>query len=240
MDPHGTGDNDRGVALARKKRRRKKQVDGQSAVEVAAEAGVIVEDPAPVVDGGPGEPEAADGGPGEPEAADGGSEKPEAADGGPEKPEAADGGPGEPEAADGGPAELADAEPEAAKPTAPGRKDPDRRQHGRFVVGGGTKGRVTSIYDARILDISPGGSLIEHAHLVRPGTMSSLDLDLLGKRMSLKCRVARSVVHRSEVQPDGEQALIYRTGLEFLHPSDETRQVISDFIRSIIVDGNKG
>ncbi|MEE8228545.1 MAG: PilZ domain-containing protein [candidate division NC10 bacterium] len=210
MDPHGTGDNDRGVALARKKRRRKKQVDGQSAVEVAAEAGVIVEDPAPVVDGGPGEPEAADG------------------------------GPGEPEAADGGPAELADAEPEAAKPTAPGRKDPDRRQHGRFVVGGGTKGRVTSIYDARILDISPGGSLIEHAHLVRPGTMSSLDLDLLGKRMSLKCRVARSVVHRSEVQPDGEQALIYRTGLEFLHPSDETRQVISDFIRSIIVDGNKG
>lgn len=220
MDPHGTGDNDRGVALARKKRRRKKQVDGQSAVEVAAEAGVIVEDPAPVVDGGPGEPEAADGGP--------------------EKPEAADGGPGEPEAADGGPAELADAEPEAAKPTAPGRKDPDRRQHGRFVVGGGTKGRVTSIYDARILDISPGGSLIEHAHLVRPGTMSSLDLDLLGKRMSLKCRVARSVVHRSEVQPDGEQALIYRTGLEFLHPSDETRQVISDFIRSIIVDGNKG
>ena len=200
MDPHGTGDNDRGVALARKKRRRKKQVDGQSAVEVAAEAGVIVEDPAPVVDGGPGEPEAAD----------------------------------------GGPAELADAEPEAAKPTAPGRKDPDRRQHARFVVGGGTKGRVTSIYDARILDISPGGSLIEHAHLVRPGTMSSLDLDLLGKRMSLKCRVARSVVHRSEVQPDGEQALIYRTGLEFLHPSDETRQVISDFIRSIIVDGNKG
>ena len=107
-------------------------------------------------------------------------------------------------------------------------------------MGGGTKGRVTSIYDARILDISPGGSLIEHAHLVRPGTMSSLDLDLLGKRMSLKCRVARSVVHRSEVQPDGEQALIYRTGLEFLHPSDETRQVISNFIRSIIVDGNKG
>ena len=210
MDPHGTGDNDRGVALARKKRRRKKQVDGQFSVEVAAEAGVIVEDPAPVVDGGPGEPEAADG------------------------------GPGEPEAADGGPAELADAEPEAAKPTAPGRKDPDRRQHARFVVGGGTKGRVTSIYDARILDISPGGSLIEHAHLVRPGTMSSLDLDLLGKRMSLKCRVARSVVHRSEVQPDGEQALIYRTGLEFLHPSDETRQVISNFIRSIIVDGNKG
>ena len=136
--------------------------------------------------------------------------------------------------------ELTDAEPEAAKPTAPGRKDSDRRQHARFVVGGWTKGRVTSIYDARILDISPGGSLIEHAHLVRPGTMSSLDLDLLGKRMSLKCRVARSVVHRSEVQPDGEQALIYRTGLEFLHPSDETRQVISDFIRSIIEDGNKG
>ncbi|MEE9182740.1 MAG: PilZ domain-containing protein, partial [candidate division NC10 bacterium] len=191
-------------------------------------------------DGGPAGPEMADGGPAELEAADGGSAEPEAADGGSAELEAADGGPAELEAADGGPAELAGAEPEAAKPTAPDRKGSNRRQHARFVVGGGTKGRVTSIYDARILDISPGGSLIEHAHVVRPGTMSSLDLDLLGKRMSLKCRVARSVVHRSEVQLDGEQALIYRTGLEFLYPSDEMRQVISDFIRSVIEDKNKG
>ncbi len=115
----------------------------------------------------------------------------------------------------------------------------DRRQHARFLVGGRTKGRVTAIYDARILDISPGGSLIEHAHVVRPGTLSCLDLDLLGKRMSLKCRVARSVVHRSEVQPDGDKELIYHTGLEFLDRSDETRKLIIDYIQSVIGDGNR-
>jgi hypothetical protein len=116
----------------------------------------------------------------------------------------------------------------------------DRRQHARFVVGGRTKGRVTAIYDARILDISPGGSLIEHSHVVRPGTLSCLDLDLLGKRMSLRCRVARSVVHRTEVQPDGDKELIYHTGLEFLDSSDETRKMIIDYIQSIIGDGTKG
>lgn len=138
------------------------------------------------------------------------------------------------EEVDGGSPELETAVKKAAKGT--GR---DRRQHARFVVGGRTKGRVTAIYDARILDISPGGSLIEHSQVVRPGTLSCLDLDLLGKRMSLKCRVARSVVHRSEIQPDGDNELIYHTGLEFLDRSDETRRLIIDYIQSIIEDGNK-
>ncbi len=110
----------------------------------------------------------------------------------------------------------------------------DRRQYARFAVAGRTKGRVTAAYDAYLIDISLGGALIEHAQVVRPGTISSLDLELHGKRVSLRCRVIRSVVHRPEVQPDGERELIYRTALQFLEPSDETRQVIGDYIRSII------
>ena len=116
----------------------------------------------------------------------------------------------------------------------------DRREHPRFTVAGKATGRVSAVHDASLVDVSFGGVLIEHSQVVRPGTTSSLDLDLEGKRLRLRCRVIRSVVNRIELQPDGEQALIYRTGLEFLHPSDETRQVISNFIRSIIVDGNKG
>jgi len=139
------------------------------------------------------------------------------------------------EGPEGGPAELEVAVRKAAK-----RAARDRRQYARFVVGGRTKGRVTAIYDAQILDISPGGSLIEHSQVVRPGTLSCLDLDLLGKRMSLKCRVARSVVHRTEIQPDGDKELIYHTGLEFLDRSDETRKMIIDYIQLIIEDGNKG
>jgi hypothetical protein len=138
------------------------------------------------------------------------------------------------EGAESGPTELEVAVRKGAK-----RSARDRRQYARFVVGGRTKGRVTAIYDAQILDISPGGSLIEHSQVVRPGTLSSLDLELLGKRMSLRCRVARSVVHRSEIQPDGDKELVYHTGLEFLDRSDETRKMIIDYIQSIIEDGNK-
>ena len=109
-----------------------------------------------------------------------------------------------------------------------------RRQYARFFVGRKTKGRVTAIYDAVVLNLSIGGSLIEHAHVVRPGTLSSLDLDLFGKRLRLKCRVARSVVHGSNVLPTGERELIYRTGLEFLEMSEATRQIIGRYIQSMV------
>ncbi len=97
---------------------------------------------------------------------------------------------------------------------------------------GGAKGRVAVVSDAVLLDISIGGALIEHASVVRPGTPSSLELDLEGKRIRLRCRVARSVVDRIEVQSDGERELIYHTGLQFVEPSDETLQVIGDYIHS--------
>lgn len=114
----------------------------------------------------------------------------------------------------------------------------NRRQHARFVVRGNVKGRVTSVYDVHILNISLGGALVEHAHVVRPGSSSSLDLDLQGKRLSLRCSVARSVVHRMELQPDGEQTLIYHTGLEFIDAPKETRLMICNYIQSVIDDGN--
>jgi len=114
------------------------------------------------------------------------------------------------------------------------QKSATRRQYARFFVGGKAKGRVTAIYDAVVLNLSIGGSLIEHAHVVRPGTLSSLDLDLFGKRLRLKCRVARSVVHGSNVLPTGERELIYRTGLEFLELSEATRQMIGRYIQSMV------
>jgi hypothetical protein len=112
----------------------------------------------------------------------------------------------------------------------------DARRYPRVKVGRRTKGRITSLYEATLLNISLGGALMEHAQAVRPGTISPLDLDLPTKRVGLRCRVVRSVVHRSEVRPDGTRELIYHTGLEFLDPSDETAQAVSEYIQSIIED----
>jgi hypothetical protein len=115
-----------------------------------------------------------------------------------------------------------------------GEKGPDRRQFPRVNVGGRTKGQVNAVHDVALMDISLGGALVEHTQVVQPGITFDLSLALRGNKMRLKCRVVRSLVHRSEVQRDGQRKLIYRTGVEFLQPTQETRQVISDYIRWIL------
>lgn len=109
----------------------------------------------------------------------------------------------------------------------------DRRQYPRSLVRGGLKGRFT-FDEAVLINVSLGGAVIEHAQIIRPGIRSDLRLFLLGRDVSLRSHVVRSVVHRRERQPDGEETLLYRTGLEFLELSDEAQQLISDFIQWLI------
>jgi hypothetical protein len=99
---------------------------------------------------------------------------------------------------------------------------------------------VNAVHDVSLLDISLGGALIEHAQVVQPGIAFDLVLTLLGQKLKLRCRAVRSVVSRSEAQAKGMGKLIYRTGLEFLQPSAETQQIVSDYIRSIIEGEQKG
>ncbi|MFQ5961261.1 MAG: PilZ domain-containing protein [Candidatus Methylomirabilales bacterium] len=116
------------------------------------------------------------------------------------------------------------------------KKRPERRRHPRFVVGGKPTTRMTAVYEASLVDISLGGALIEHAHIVRPGTISYLILTLKAGDVSVRCRVVRSVVHRPEVDPEGERVLIYRTGLEYVDLSHETLRLLDDYI----VTGREG
>jgi hypothetical protein len=109
---------------------------------------------------------------------------------------------------------------------------PERRQHSRFLVGGRAKGRVTAVYEASLVDLSLGGALIEHIHIVRPGTTSYLILRMEGRDVNLRCRIIRSIVHRVQVESDGERALVYQTGVQFVDRSHATMQMISDYILS--------
>ncbi len=113
-----------------------------------------------------------------------------------------------------------------------------RRQYPRVIVEGTIKGRVFAMYEASLLNISLGGALIENDNILCPGTIISLSLDLQGRRVNASSRVVRSAVHRIALQPDGERALIYQTGVEFLDASEETRQVISNYIQSITGNGS--
>jgi hypothetical protein len=83
------------------------------------------------------------------------------------------------------------------------------------------------------MNVSLGGALIENDQIIRPGSTSFLLLFLHGHPVSLRCRVTWSRVDRPELQPDGEKALIFRTGLEFLDPTEEAQQSLSDYIDSL-------
>lgn len=119
-----------------------------------------------------------------------------------------------------------------------GKGQRDKRGYPRVVVEGKTEGKVTSVYEASLLNISLGGALIEHVEALRPGTPSYLEVELQGRRVRLRCRVARSVADRIEVQPDGERAVLYHSGMEFLDLPEDTQQVISDYIQAITGERN--
>ena len=95
-------------------------------------------------------------------------------------------------------------------------------------------GRLDSVHQASVLDLSLGGALIEHAsHDLWPETIAFLTLAAPGQEAGLKCRVVHSTVHRYEAQPTGERDLIYRSGLEFLDTSEVSLQFIDKFIDSV-------
>ncbi len=61
----------------------------------------------------------------------------------------------------------------AAKKKSAGEKAADRRQSVRFFVAEKTKGRVTSAYEALLMNISRRGALIEHDDLLNKRGLES-------------------------------------------------------------------
>ena len=92
------------------------------------------------------------------------------------------------------------------------------------------RGRITPDHEVSVVDISDCAALIEHAHPVREGTILFLTLPSEEHQAPLKCRVARTLEHRYEVWPTGKHEHIYRTGLEFLAPSEESQELINEYI----------
>ncbi len=108
--------------------------------------------------------------------------------------------------------------------------DGNRRRQRRWEARGSLGAHVRGIPKASVVDISLAGVLVEHAETIRPGTISFVTLSLQGQRGVLKCRVIRSVGHRYEVCPTGGRDILYRTGLEFLTPSEASLGLIDKSI----------
>ncbi|MFQ5990088.1 MAG: PilZ domain-containing protein [Candidatus Methylomirabilales bacterium] len=114
----------------------------------------------------------------------------------------------------------------------------ERRRFPRCRAWGWLSGWIGEAHKASVVDISLGGVLIEHSYILRPGTISILTLFLCGAKVSVKCRVVRTVVYRYETWPGVERDCIYRTGLELVDVSEASQQQIGGYIRSLQTSTN--
>src|SRR3970040_17318 len=92
----------------------------------------------------------------------------------------------------------------------------EKRRYPRWAVEARLTGRFGYIPKVSVVDMSLGGTLIEHATELEPGIISLLNLLFPGHEATQKCRVVRSDIQGLQVLPIGTQALMYRTGLEFI------------------------
>lgn len=89
------------------------------------------------------------------------------------------------------------------------------RQHLRVRLVEEVRGSLRVGDALRVLNLSPGGALIEHAEPLAPGETRILALRLQGQDLRLRAHVVWSQVHRRESKPPAPPRLIYRSGLHF-------------------------
>jgi hypothetical protein len=108
-----------------------------------------------------------------------------------------------------------------------------RRRSPRFQIPQPIAGNFLAAADAKLLNISFGGALIEHTGWTRLGVRSFLVLPLEGRKVPLSCRVVRSQVSRTIPRGDGTRDLIYLSGVEFLHTGTDASMALQALIFSL-------
>jgi hypothetical protein len=118
--------------------------------------------------------------------------------------------------------------------TAPGdpprsaRRDDHRDDGERIQILGELHGEVMVFQPMAIKEISRGGAQVETAFPLQLDSLHELRLTLGDRSVIVKARVAHCSIS------DVDQELVtYRSGVEFVEPSDRVYSVISGFIDSI-------
>jgi hypothetical protein len=107
------------------------------------------------------------------------------------------------------------------------RRD-DLRDAERIQILGELHGEVMVFQPMAIKEISRGGAQVETAFPLQLDSLHELRLTLGDRSVVVKARVAHCSIS------DVDQELVtYRSGVEFVEPSERVHSVISDFIDSI-------
>jgi hypothetical protein len=107
--------------------------------------------------------------------------------------------------------------------------EPDeKRDRDRVEILGELHGEVMIFQPLSIREISHGGCLVETAFQLHLNSLHDIRLTLGDKSVVLKGRVAHCRIS------DVEQEIVhYRSGLEFIEPSERISSVIKEFIEAI-------
>lgn len=112
---------------------------------------------------------------------------------------------------------------------APPERREDKRDTERIQILGELHGEVMVFSPMAIKEISRGGAQIETPFPLQLDSLHDFRLTLGDRSIVVKGRVAHCSI--SDVEHEG---VTYRSGIEFIEPSDHVFTVIADFIDAIV------
>ena len=107
----------------------------------------------------------------------------------------------------------------------------DKRDRERIEILGELHGEVMLFQPLSIKEISRGGCLVETAFQLHLNSLHDVRLTLGERSIVLKGRVAHC--HISDVD---QEIVTYRSGIEFIEPSDRVLAVVADFLDALKSD----
>jgi len=104
----------------------------------------------------------------------------------------------------------------------------DKRDFERLQILGDLLGEVMVFQPMSIKEISVGGAQVETAFPLHLNSLHDLRLTLGDRSVVVKGRVVHCSI--SDVEQEG---VIYRSGIEFIEPTDRVNDVITGFIEAV-------
>jgi PilZ domain len=104
----------------------------------------------------------------------------------------------------------------------------DKRDTERIQILGELKGEVTVFQPMAIKEISRGGAQVETSFPLQLDSLHEFRLTLGDRSVVVKGRVAHCSITDVE-----QELVVYKTGVEFIEPSDRVASVIHHFIEAV-------
>ena len=104
----------------------------------------------------------------------------------------------------------------------------DKRDTDRVQILGELRGEVTVFQPMAIKEISRGGAQVETGFPLQLDSLHEFRLTLGDRSVVIKGRVAHCSI--SDVE---HELVLYRSGIEFIEPSEPVAEVIQEFLEAI-------